>query len=110
MKSLGFKWTSDPLGGKLDFTSTDWVTCARGEGDCDDWAILWYQILRHHGKVERMYTKKKGGGAHAMTVFTKGTCCYLLSNLGVLVEVSEAKKDVLLTKFYGIETDFSVLY
>jgi len=109
MNALGFEWTSDPLGGSLDYHSFAWVICARGKGDCDDWAHLWYRLLRHHGKVEKMYTRKKGGGAHAMTIFTKGNVCYLLSNLRLRTKVGVLDKKLLLTNFYGEETDFSII-
>jgi hypothetical protein len=105
-----FKWSPDPLGGILDFRSLAWVTCARGAGDCDDWAHLWYRILKRHGTVEKMYSKKKGGGAHAMTVFTLNGVCYLLSNLSLRTKVGILDKKILLTNFYGEETDFSIIY
>ena len=110
MAVYDFAWTQDPLGGLLDFHSLAWVTCARRKGDCDDWAHLWYKLLRQHGRVEKMYTKKKGGGAHAMTVFTANGVCYLLSNLSLRAKVGVLDKPALLTSFYGEETDFSVIY
>jgi len=110
MRARNFAWTSDPLGGVLDFRSFAWVTCVRGKGDCDDWSVLWYRLLRHHGKVEKVYTKKKGGGGHAMTLFTRDGMCYLMSNLRVKAKTSEYEKDKLLTAFFGDDTDFSILY
>ena len=111
MKAQGFKWTSDPLGGALDYYSFAWVTCEKGEGDCDDWATLWLRLLRHHGKVERMVTRKKSGGFHMMCIFTNSVgMCHLLSNLNVRLVVPEYEKNRLLNSFYGDDTDFSIIY
>lgn len=110
MRGSGFEWTSDPLGGLLDFRSRAWVTCARKRGDCDDWAHLWCQLLKYSGKVEGLYNKKRGGGGHAMAIFSLNGKCHLLSNLNVRATVAEYEKDRLLTHFYGDDTSLSVLY
>ena len=110
MRTRDFKWTSDPLGGYLDFHSLAWVTCAKGAGDCDDWARLWYELLKSHGQAEKLYTKRKWGGAHAMIIFTRDGTSYLLSNIHVYTRVPEHERDKLLFTFYGDETDFSVIY
>jgi len=111
MDIYGFQWTQDPLGGLLDFHSLYWVTCARGKGDCDDWANLWYHLLKYSGKVQRVYTKKKNClSGHAMVIFTRDGSCHLLSNLQEIACVPERNKQDLLKHFFGTETDYSVIY
>lgn len=101
LAAMNFEWTQDPAGGLLDFIQHPWVTCARGKGDCDDWARLWSAVLKGHGQVEELVCVSKSGSAHRMTVFTRNGRSTLLSNLSVHSDVPEAEKENLGTAFYG---------
>ena len=101
LNTKGFQWSSDPLGGSIDYHSFPRVTCARKRGDCDDYAFLWEELLRGHGECWIMYTYSKTRG-HAMCVFHQGTAFYLLSNLSIYATAySRDKFDNLM---YGPET------
>jgi hypothetical protein len=100
--SKGFSWSSDPMGGSLDYHSFPRVTCARRKEDCDGYAFLWEELLRGYGERWIMYTFKKGSG-HAMCVFKSdmGTY-YLLSNTSVYA--AAANREAFDKLFYGAET------
>jgi hypothetical protein len=110
--SDGFMWTSDPMGGVLDFHQYPWVTVARRKGDCDDFAELWHTIVKGFkgAKAERVVTASKGWGFHKMCILTLNGKCYLLSNTSVAHVVSEDDKDKLLNLFYGDDTWFTIVW
>lgn len=89
LRALGFQWSSDPLGGNLDYHSAPRVTCARKKGDCDDYAYLWAELLKGHGNRWILSTFSTEGGGHAMCVFEREGRFFLLSNLDVLVIVTD---------------------
>ena len=106
----GFHWSSDPMGGVLDFHQHPWVTVARRTGDCDDFAELWYAIVKDFGKAERVVTASRGWSFHKMCILTMDEKCYLLSNTGVAKVVPEINKKQLETEFYGDNTWFTIVY
>jgi len=108
LQANGFVWSSDPMGGSLDYHSFPRVTCARKRGDCDDYAFLWEELLRGYGECWIMYTYGKNGG-HAMCVF-KGTegPFYLLSNLGVYSTAQ--RREAFDKSIFGSETTNTIYF
>jgi len=109
MRSYGFQWRRDPLWGKLDYHSKPWVTCARGAGDCDDFACLWAEILKSKEvefKLLSTYSKKRG---HVMCVARmENGISFLLSNYRVLsVARTKIEEEFFEKIFYGDDTLFS---
>jgi predicted transglutaminase-like cysteine proteinase len=106
VKTLGFVWSSDPLGGSLDYHSAPRVTCARKKGDCDDYAYLWKELLLPHGNVWILCTYSTDGRGHAMCVFERGNHFWLLSNLDVWKEAST--REELTNCYFGDKTKRSI--
>jgi hypothetical protein len=110
MESFGFKWSQDPLRGLLDFHQRTWITCARGEGDCDDWAHVWARIAKPFGEVRIFAAKERGGGWHMMSILDDGTNAYLFSNLLCIRTTPSGNKKALETTFYGYDKTKYIVY
>lgn len=78
-----FKWSSDPINGLFDYESEPWVTLFKKEGDCDDFAMLTYEILKDKGydEIYITYCWKSTFNGHAIVIMKnfKGEW-YLFSN------------------------------
>lgn len=108
LNAKGFVWSSDPLGGSLDYHSFPRVSCARRKCDCDDFAFLWEELLRGHGECWIVYTYSKTSG-HAMCAFKSALGpYYLLSNTSVYAAASS--KEVFDKLFFGPETTKTIYF
>lgn len=107
LKADGFHWHEE----NIDFTSYAWVTIARKRGDCDDFMLLWEEIVKFRGGTSKRITvTSTDGRAHAMLFFYMGDILYLLSNMDVMGVGKSGDEENLVKLHYGDKTRCWIAY
>lgn len=90
----------------VDFVSYPWVTLARRRGDCEDYQVLWEEIVSAWGGYSaRGLTQNYNGKNHAFLVwYETDTKFYLFSNYALYGWGDKGKEDALVRSMYGDET------
>jgi hypothetical protein len=66
---VDFRWSSDPMGGLIDFHSKPWVSVVKNRGDCDDMAYLSRYLLRDlYDRAILMTVWTAEGKGHAILI------------------------------------------
>lgn len=111
MKICGFTMIEGPPKGMFSFCQRPWVTCARLAGNCEDFARLWAAVLRCSGGRSRfLYTESFAGESRVLFLYSFGEATWLFSGPDLIGKEFIGRREELLTRYYGEETRFSVLF